>query len=707
MLGRLAKKNEALAITRKGGELRIVLRTQRNQSRGFTMTSMLQIAYTKVIRIADVARFWKCDRAAIRRIQHSVAQALLVSQSGLLERVADFMAQARPTVFCINLAWDETSEKLRLPVHHGLLPEQCRSSWHVLISITEYVVGFCSADGQERSRFLQVLRSPVPLLSTGAECLLDGLFCMPSLQPFRAFERAGQQSAKFTFYALDRDGATSNERLVAAAMALLPADALICDRVCGNHSTNLVEGAVLGAHWLQLLSRMYSVALLLRQGAYFLRLVHSVTVVIDQAVDRGAIARGLVPPEEAGAYSLEMGDFVLRNMRNVMAFRKRATVHDDSDDETVSDQFNKKHDQALEAWLQAWREYVAVFNGPLWKPMRHFCSHPGCCNNFDAAATKEKMRRALVGLTFRAMPMVPVKTKWTKTLPCVIWFVLAVACLESLQVAWPVAFNELSVTVASLPRDAGGVVDHVEMEQIHWHAVQGSRARAGLAMIRDPRTPTKLLVLGLTMEVTMHLTRWFMKRGAPSTRFRPSPTSGLMDFVNLEQSPVTMVLQYFSAMLAGQAQRLKLLWLRDGSASWDEWASRHPDDLRELRHAITIAASWVHRRFWQTGMTYPWRLAGFADNRVSLAERQRRADEFWALPAEALDPFCSVRLRARLGSPGELFAPEVQMALRRWAWSVRLSIAPVEWIHGRNRRRSDQSATWAGFAAQYLNQVGP
>lgn len=264
------------------------------------------------------------------------------------------------------------------------------------------------------------------------------------------------------------------------------------------------------------------------------------------------------------------------------------------------------------------------------------------------------MRSALIGLTFRAMPCVPVKSKWTKTLPCIVRFVMAVACLSCLQSAWPLAFGRLSVQMSPLGLMAHGAMGAVQMKEIHWQSVQGACAKAGLAMIKDPRTPTRLVILGIVIGATMCLTRWFMKRSAPSSRLRSFPKCcALMDFVNPELSPVTRVLQLLSALLAGQSPRLRLVWQRDGGASWEEWCATHPADLRELRHAVIIAASWIHRRFWQAGMSYPMRLALLADARLPMEQRQGAADEFWALSRDALDKSCSLRLRERLRSADE------------------------------------------------------
>lgn len=102
-------------------------------------------------------------------------------------------------------------------------------------------------------------------------------------------------------------------------------------------------------------------------------------------------------------------------------------------------------------------------------------------------------------------------------------------------------------------------------------------------------------------------------------------------------------------------------------------------------------------------MGWPWRLAMMVDPRVSEPVRAEIMKEFWETPEELLDPLLSVRFRNRLRSVEDLRLPHVVLALRTWVASVRLSIASVEWCHGRNRRRSHESNSWASFVSQYLN----
>ena len=148
-----------------------------------------------------------------------------------------------------------------------------RSSWHVLISTVDYRVVFLSCP---QAYTLHSLRCPKSLISSAAEAVYDGLFRLATVGVFTEFDRKVMELAKYTFHHFDRDGAGTNEKVLAFRKSLLP-DAFITDHTCCNHHISLVESAVIGSHFVKLISSFLSAAILVRQGAYFLRLVHAVT----------------------------------------------------------------------------------------------------------------------------------------------------------------------------------------------------------------------------------------------------------------------------------------------------------------------------------------------------------------------------------------------------------------------------------------------
>lgn len=168
-------------------------------------------------------------------------------------------------------------------------------------------------------------RPPIAVLSTKAEVLYDALYTLPTIKKHADFETFDLGEARWPIAHWDRDGASSNNRLLAAKMSMLGTNVLCSDRVCGNHSTNLVEGSVAAIIDQNYINRMYSLALLLRMHGYFARLILSVSI----AVQAAKIIKVFLPAA-AAAYGKELKDYHIRNYKKVMFRRRREQVDWDS-----------------------------------------------------------------------------------------------------------------------------------------------------------------------------------------------------------------------------------------------------------------------------------------------------------------------------------------------------------------------------------------
>ena len=146
------------------------------------------------------------------------------------------------------------------------------------------------------------------------------------------------------------------------------------------------------------------------------------------------------------------------------------------------------------------------------------------------------------------------------------------------------------------------------------------------------------------------------------------------------------------------------MWGGQGYQSFQQWsvAPHNLECLKTFRRAITTATSWVHGRFVEEGCGWPWRLAIVGDERVGDELRMIVAEEVFRGPDEKLDYYFCKRLRAKLRGAGDLFEQELQDTIRAWAWSVRLGVSDVEYVHGRNHRRANAGMVWTSFAAQHV-----
>jgi hypothetical protein len=572
---------------RKVANLGLTLQTRRGQGQGFTYKTLLKIGFSEVTRMSDAARAWSCSRVWVSSIRKATSMAFLTSQAKLILMVQNRIKERPLTVGVFSLAFDETSEKLLLPLHPGLLPSQQRSSWHVLVSHSEYSFGVVTPDGDIITKFMQVLRPPIPLMGTGAECIYGGLFKNEAIRQFVEFEETIAQHCTFAFAHFDRDGATPNDRLLAFRSTQLPANCMISDRACGNHCNNLVEASTLTTHFMPLINKLYSASLLLRQGAYFMRLIHSVHV----AVEVGGVCdirRGVQPPVGAvDDYRAEMRNFVLCNFSTIQVKRLRAGLDVDGSSDEEEGKLERpplRKNEDLAMYMKAWDDFVAMFNGALWGGMVHYCTNVNCCSGFDENETKRKMKDAIIQLLFRRMPAIPIRAKWTKTLPCVHFWMMATQLVGVMGVCWPLAFKDLD---AQIPISTVGS-DVTWVEEVHWRSVQGSRARTGTTMVQRPETKPMLLLLGIVMESSRLITSWMMKRSSHSHRFKPgrgNARNALSDFVDPSRSPITRVLQDHSKILTGAARRLLRLWLPTAS-SFAQWSAHQHNytTLRMLRY---------------------------------------------------------------------------------------------------------------------------
>jgi predicted DNA-binding protein YlxM (UPF0122 family) len=139
----------------------------------------LRLSYTDGVTdhsLGNLARTYNIHRKTASR---SIALSAHIYKHFANEAVESVVACERPLAFAMCLlAWDETSHVLTLPIHPLLNPSQQKSSWHVLVSELDFLFGWGSWENNDPF-FVQMMsyaRPPVPLMSTSAGAIFDGLF---------------------------------------------------------------------------------------------------------------------------------------------------------------------------------------------------------------------------------------------------------------------------------------------------------------------------------------------------------------------------------------------------------------------------------------------------------------------------------------------------------------------------------------------------
>jgi hypothetical protein len=86
-------------------------------------------------------------------------------------------------------------------------------------------------------------------------------------------------------------------------------------------------------------------------------------------------------------------------------------------------------------------------------------------------------------------------------------------------------------------------------QSINWHKVAGTRMYAGETLYNDPDTLTDIIVLSIVNEAFRFYTNWMFVVGSRVKDTSAQPP--LMDLVNTPFSPILVVRQFFSSVLAG------------------------------------------------------------------------------------------------------------------------------------------------------------
>ena len=434
-------------------------------------------------------------------------------------------------------------------------------------------------------------------------------------------------------------------------------------------------------------------------SGHFVRLLHVVPKLVSMHFPPVVIG---APDEFDRLVSAEVADYSLANFKSYEDASEAEQWSGSDEDTDVRRKRGPRASQRHVEFAQAWALYLEVFNGAIWKAGLKMGAHYNSTVQ-DLAKMRDRASFAICSLCLRAMPIRPSQGKWTRFCPAVDWWMLAMGANCVMMLLFNIAFQKLDM-VQSVPRAPGSNAEDPAIQiQWHWHELFGKRGRR----VRDGLSEeqlTTLIILAIVMEPCRYLARWFMKRASSigrSRAMRKGRSPPLCDLTWARASPAVKALQYLSYVLSGRARRLMLLYGRC-AGSFDEWSHANPSALMQLRRTAQCAIVWIHYRHLNGSMSSPWMLAGCVDRRRPLPSRRRVVDVSLRLPPEQVDEWF-LKVLQDLGVATEaMMGPFYQDFLRNWAWEVSGAIAHVEFVHSRNKRRSDPSMNWATFASLYI-----
>ena len=150
------------------------------------------------------------DKRTVRRAIEMVALAGLQFQTFQLRKLAKLVTDSAEHVSfaACALMWDETSQRLSLPVVAGATNSASTSTWEICVSRIDFVV---CIDGRLFT-FLCVC-PPLPMVSNGSQHIYNAIFGHPLMAEIHKFRETLQRVAPVYMEFSEGDGHPANERL--------------------------------------------------------------------------------------------------------------------------------------------------------------------------------------------------------------------------------------------------------------------------------------------------------------------------------------------------------------------------------------------------------------------------------------------------------------------------------------------------------------
>jgi len=226
-------------------------------------------------------------------LRQFVASSALHYQNIALGNLLQMAQHRRPSFVMFRLAYDETGEKVTVPCV-GMGPEQQTSTWQVMVSRLEIIVGWSPTRVVKGIIILPALLVAPP----NSENMYNCLYYHKLFVPIQVALRAPGNLATWCIGLHETDGAYACSRLFAflATKKLARDKILECHCVCRLHANQLIQAQVLAALPGKILSRLYSLTLLLRTSGHFARMLKGLSPIAAEAVIRKRVSQSPRPP---------------------------------------------------------------------------------------------------------------------------------------------------------------------------------------------------------------------------------------------------------------------------------------------------------------------------------------------------------------------------------------------------------------------------
>ena len=269
------KFNIAARQGRKGG-IQIIMHKKSGKGNRFVrrihFSKFLRAAYGMNLCNIALAAALDVDSTTIPRLQKTVSGVFMMSQARLLARLYKYCTTTPPATVHTHLKWDETTVATTL--RPGGTSESVKSAWSVLVVRCRLMVSWTSGT----SFSMRVVMPVVPLMASSADQVYYALKHHPSYYAISEMVRMISGTASKRCALHEVDGAYSNLRLHHHYLGQPSFDPSLADGSflesarCQSHATHLISVSMLSLLGASLLSKLYGLAVFLRNLGYLLRL---------------------------------------------------------------------------------------------------------------------------------------------------------------------------------------------------------------------------------------------------------------------------------------------------------------------------------------------------------------------------------------------------------------------------------------------------
>ena len=244
--------------------------------------------------------------------------------------------------------------------------------------------------------------------------------------------------------------------------------------------------------------------------------------------------------------------------------------------------------------------------------------------------------------------------------------------------------------------------DDEYVRDFYWSCVASTRCDTVLSMVRDPNCTVRMLCFTCNIAGFRYISQWQLHRTYDN---HECSHTALQDWLSPRHSPYWRVQQYFRGFLvdAGNDKYHAVVAL-SGFRDRTSFLMSNCFGARKAHSSTLAASAWA----WQKSLDWfqaPFTLSRFSDSRLSRAEHNELADDFYNTRLCRLDFACGRKLRRRLTRPSDIFLPRNQRLCSGIA-QCPMHDGPVECGHARNDRHNDQNVAWATFCAEYCLAEG-